>query len=148
MTESSADCNGLIAVNTKEVSPGADPTLLTAVAPELGEWRGLTAAEVSERIARGQVNRTPRSAWAAAGDIVRRNLFTLFNALVVPAAIALFLLKEYPGAWAVSGMALVNTVIGLVQEVRAKRHLDHLAVLVEARARVLRDGEVRTLPAG
>src|SRR5262245_34680933 len=45
-------------------------------------------------------------------------------------------------------MALVNTVIGLVQEVRAKRHLDHLAVLVEARARVLRDGEVRTLPAG
>jgi cation-transporting ATPase E len=99
-------------------------------------------------VARGQVNRAPRSDWTEYRRIVGRNLFTLFNALVVPAAVALFLLGEYRGAWAVSGMAVVNTVLGLVQEVRAKRHLDRLAILGETRARVVRDGKVHILPAG
>ena len=138
MTESSPDCNGLTAVSAEEIASDLD----------LKEWRGLSAAEVARRVACGQVNRTPRSDWAEYGDILRRNLFTLFNALVVPAAVALFLLQEYPGAWAVSGMALANTVIGLVQEICAKRHLDRLAVLVEARACVLRDGTLQTIPAG
>jgi cation-transporting ATPase E len=110
--------------------------------------RGLTSAEVAERVARGQVNRAPRSDWAEYRGIVARNLFTLFNALVVPAAVALFLLGEYRGAWAVSGMAVINTVLGLVQELRAKRHLDRLAILGETRARVVRDGKVHVLPAG
>jgi cation-transporting ATPase E len=111
-------------------------------------WRGLTAGEAARRAAAGQANRTPRSDWAEYRDIVARNLFTLFNALVVPAAVALFLLEEYRGAWAVSGMAVINTLLGLVQEVRAKRHLDMLAILVETRARVLRDGRLEVLPAG
>src|SRR5262249_10801994 len=74
-------------------------------------------------------------------DLVFRNLFTIFNALVVPAAIALFLFGKYQGAIAVSGMATINTILGLVQEIRAKRHLDQLTLLVETRARVLRDGK-------
>jgi cation-transporting ATPase E len=109
---------------------------------------GLGAAEVAERIRRGEVNRAPRSNWADYRAIAARNLLTLFNALVVPAAIALFLLGDYRAAWAVSGMAVINTVIGLVQEIRAKRHLDRLAILGEARARVLRDGKEVTIPAG
>jgi cation-transporting ATPase E len=109
---------------------------------------GLTSAEVAERVARGQVNRAPRSQWREYAEIVRHNVFTLFNALVVPAAIALFVLDEYRGAIAVSGFAVINSVLGLAQEIRAKRHLDKLAILVETRARVLRDGEERTIPAG
>jgi cation-transporting ATPase E len=116
--------------------------------------RGLTAAEVAERVVRGQVNRTPRSDGADYRDILFRNLFTLFNALVVPSAVALFVLPllageapDYRAAWAVSGMALINTLLGLVQEVRAKHHLDRLALLVEARARVVRDGQVYVVPA-
>ena len=109
-----------------------------AVVGEQG-WRGLTAAEAARRAAAGQVNRTPRSDWAEYRDILARNLFTLFNALVVPAAIALFLLREYRGAWAVSGMAVINALLGLAQEVRGKRHLDTLAVLTETRARVVRE---------
>jgi len=54
---------------------------------------GLTLAEVEERKRLGQVNRVRRSDAAEYRDIVFRNLFTLFNALVVPAAIALFFLK-------------------------------------------------------
>lgn len=112
------------------------------------QFTGLTTAEAAERARRGETNRPPRSDLADYARIVRRNLLTLFNAMVLPAAIALFALGEYPGAIAVSGMAIVNTGIGLTQEVRAKRHLDRLALLVEARARVIRDGELSTIPAG
>jgi cation-transporting ATPase E len=115
--------------------------------PERG-LTGLTTPEVAERIRRGEVNRPPRTDLADYIQIVRRNLFTLFNAMVVPAAIALFVLDEFQGAIAVSGMAIINSAIGLVQEVRAKWHLDKLALLVEAKARVVRDGETRDIPAG
>src|SRR5262249_29949118 len=68
---------------------------------------GLTAAEVPDRVARGLTNRPSRSHRAEYWDILSRNLFTLFNALVVPAAIALFLLGEWRGGVAVSGFAVV-----------------------------------------
>ncbi len=112
------------------------------------KFQGLTAAEAAERAARGQVNRVRRSDRADYLDIVRRNVLTLFNALVVPAALALFALHEYRGAVAVSGMAVTNMVLGLWQEVRAKRHLDRLALLAETKARVLRDGKPLDVPSG
>jgi cation-transporting ATPase E len=118
-----------------------------ATVPPWPGHRGLSAAEVADRVSRHQVNRSPRSDAADYRDILLRNLATLFNALVVPAAVALFFLGRYNGAWAVSGMAVVNTLLGLVQEVRAKRHLDRLAILTENRARVLRGGVVQVVPA-
>jgi cation-transporting ATPase E len=110
--------------------------------------RGLTSAEVAERIRQGEVNRTPRSDWRDYANIVARNVLTWFNAMVTPAAVALFLLGEYQGAIAVSGMAIVNSTLGLAQELRAKRHLDKLAIMVETRARVVRDGQTQQIPAG
>src|SRR5207237_3266041 len=47
-----------------------------------------------------------------------------------------------------SGMAIVNSAIGLFQEIRAKHYLDKLTILVESKARVVRDGEVHAIPAG
>jgi cation-transporting ATPase E len=111
-------------------------------------WTGLTAAEVAERVARGAVNRVRRSDRADYLAIAARNVLTLFNALVVPAALALYFLHEYRDALAVSGMALTNMVLGLVQEVRAKRHLDRLTLLAETRARVVRDDQIQEVPAG
>lgn len=109
---------------------------------------GLTAAEVKERTAKGEINATPRSHGAEYRDIVIRNVFTLLNFIIIPAAITLFLVEEKPrGAIAISGMALVNTLMGLVQEIRAKRHLDKLAILTEAKAKVLRAGQVQEIPA-
>jgi cation-transporting ATPase E len=108
---------------------------------------GLTAADVAEQTARGEVNRPPAEGWAEYRRIVARNTLTLFNALVAPAAAALFALGDYNGAWAVSALAVSNTLIGLVQEIRAKRHLDQLALLAETKARVLRDGKEHTVPA-
>jgi cation-transporting ATPase E len=115
---------------------------------EPNELHGLSAAEVAARVARGQVNRAPRSDLAEYRAIAARNVLTLFNALVVPAAVALFLLGRYAAAWSVSALAVANSLIGLVQEVRAKRHLDRLAILTQTRARVLRDGAESFIPAG
>ncbi len=108
---------------------------------------GLSSAEVAERVRAGQVNRTPRRDWADYATIASRHLFTLFNLMVVPAAIALFALREWQAGIAASGMAIVNTAIGLFQEVRAKRHLDKLAILTENKARVVRDGRLQEIGA-
>jgi cation-transporting P-type ATPase E len=109
---------------------------------------GLTTPEVAQRVARGEINRVRRSDRAEYLAIAVRNVFTLFNALVAPAALALFLLGKYPDALAVSGMALTNLVLGLVQEIRAKRHLDRLTLLSETRVRVMRNGQVELVPSG
>src|SRR4051812_46295584 len=90
---------------------------------------GLASAEVEERRRQGLVNRLERSDAAEYLDIVRRNVLTLFNALVVPAAVALLLLRDYTAGLAVSGMAALNTLLGLAQEFRAKRQLDRLTLL-------------------
>jgi cation-transporting P-type ATPase E len=110
--------------------------------------QGLTAAQVEERIRQGQVNRVRRSHWRDYRQIIARNVLNWYNAMVTPAAVALLFLREYPGAIAVSGMAIVNSAIGLVQEIRAKQYLDKLTILVESKARVVRDGQVQEIPAG
>src|SRR5262245_31388566 len=110
--------------------------------------RGLTSAEVAERVRLGQVTRTPRSELADYLNIVARNRFTVSNVMVTPAAVALFLSGKVQGGIAVSGMAVVNTALGLIQEIRAKWHPDRLAILVETKARVVRDGKEHEIPAG
>lgn len=120
---------------------------LKAETPDVPPLEPLRAAEVAARIERGQVNRVERNTWSGYRDIVVRNVVTLFNALVVPAAVALFVLGDYRGAWAVSAMAIFNTLLGLVQEIRAKQQLDRLALLSAPQARVLRDGAERVIPA-
>ncbi len=108
---------------------------------------GLTAAEVAERTLKGLVNRTRSSAWADYAAIASRHLFTLFNFIVVPAAVALFYHNEWQAGISVTGTALVNTLIGLFQEWRAKRQLDKLAILNESKIRVIRDGHVSEIVA-
>src|SRR5262249_18272675 len=72
----------------------------------------------------------------------------LFNALIVPAAIALFLHDDPKPAFTVCGMAGTNLLIGLVQEIRAKRHLDRLSLLAGGTVRVHRDGRTDEGPTG
>ncbi|RBY84824.1 hypothetical protein DQ240_14300 [Blastococcus sp. TF02A-26] len=100
---------------------------------------GLTAAEVAERVAAGAVNvaaaRTSRSLAA----IVRSNVLTFFNGLLT----ALWVVAVLTGRWQnalFGGVVVANAAIGIVQELRAKRTLDRLAVLTAPRARPVRDG--------
>ncbi|MCS5736253.1 HAD-IC family P-type ATPase [Herbiconiux daphne] len=100
---------------------------------------GLSSAEVAERVAEGRTNAfvqdTSRSVWS----IVRANVLTLFNAIIL----ACFLVLLAIGRWqdALFGFsAVANAVIGSVQEYRAKRALDRLALMNAPHARVRRDG--------
>jgi cation-transporting P-type ATPase E len=101
--------------------------------------RGLTAAEVAERVARGQVNDVPVRSSRSMGEIVRANVFTRFNAII--GVLWLIMLFVAPVQDSLFGyVILANTGIGIVQEWRAKKTLDSLAVIGEARPMVRRDG--------
>ncbi|MEH0471094.1 HAD-IC family P-type ATPase [Streptomyces sp. B21-097] len=107
-----------------------------ALAPTAG---GLTAAEVADRVARGQVNDVPARSSRSVGEIVRANVFTRFNAII--GVLWLVMLAVAPIQDSLFGFViLANTGIGIVQEWRAKQTLDSLAVVGEARPTVRRDG--------
>ena len=101
--------------------------------------RGLTAAEVAERVARGQVNDVPVRSSRSMGEIVRANVFTRFNAII--GVLWLIMLFVAPFQDSLFGYVIIaNTGIGIIQEWRAKKTLDSLAVIGEARPMVRRDG--------
>ncbi|GAA2222897.1 HAD-IC family P-type ATPase [Streptomyces amakusaensis] len=100
---------------------------------------GLSGAEVAERIARGEVNDVPVRSSRSLGEIVRANVLTRFNALI--GVLWVIMLIVAPIQDSLFGFVIVaNTGIGIVQELRAKRTLDGLAVIGEARPTVRRDG--------
>ncbi len=106
---------------------------------------GLTAQEVAERVARGQVNDVPAVPSRTVGQIVRANVFTRFNALL--GSLLVVILIVGPIQDALFGFVLVaNAGVGIYQELRAKRTLDSLAVLTSPHARIVRDGQVREMP--
>ncbi|MFJ4596217.1 MULTISPECIES: HAD-IC family P-type ATPase [unclassified Kitasatospora] len=109
-----------------------------------GRRGGLTSAEVAERVARGQVNDVPVRSSRSAKEIVRANVFTRFNAIIgVMFGIILIVGPIQDGLF---GLVIVaNTAIGIIQELRAKKTLDSLALIGEARPEVRRDGTVEQI---
>ncbi|MEU5363278.1 HAD-IC family P-type ATPase [Streptomyces sp. NPDC005925] len=100
---------------------------------------GLTAAGVAERVARGQVNDVPVRSSRSTLDIVRANVFTRFNAIIgVLWVITLCVAPIQDGLFGF--VILANTGIGIVQEWRAKRALDSLALIGRVRPTVRREG--------
>ena len=92
---------------------------------------GLTADEVAERVRAGQVNVADDRTSRTLAEIVRANVFTRFNAILGTMFVLILVFGE--GQDALFGFVLVfNALIGIVQEWRAKRTLDRLAVLVGA----------------
>ncbi|MEU0190048.1 HAD-IC family P-type ATPase [Streptomyces afghaniensis] len=100
---------------------------------------GLTSAQVAERVERGQVNDVPVRSSRSTVDIVRANVFTRFNAII--GVLWLIMLVVAPIQDSLFGFViLANTGIGIVQEWRAKKTLDSLALIGEVRPTVRRDG--------
>ncbi|MCO4254149.1 HAD-IC family P-type ATPase [Pseudarthrobacter cellobiosi] len=105
---------------------------------------GLSAEDVRERTLAGLANGEPDTSSRSLWQITRANVLTLFNGIVG----GCFLLLLFLGQWqdALFGFAaLSNAIIGVVQEYRAKRLLDRLAVVDAARVRVLRGGLVQEI---
>ena len=99
---------------------------------------GLTADEVAARVARGQTNASGERTSRSLAEILRANILTRFNFILGALLVAILAVGQLRDA--LFGIVLVsNSVIGIVQELRAKRTLDRLAVLSAPRARVVRD---------
>ena len=100
---------------------------------------GLTAAEVAERVARGQTNDAPDPHSRSLASIIRANTLTWFNALIGSMWVVMWFVAPFQDS--LFGFVIVaNSLIGIVQEWRASRALAKLSVIGEARPMVRRDG--------
>jgi len=101
---------------------------------------GLSTAEADRRRAAGQGNDVEIRAGRTYGRIVRDNVFNFINNLFYLLGILLLVLGKPLDAFSVVFVIAANTVISLFQEVRAKRVMDKMAILLRPKADVLRDG--------
>ncbi|MFJ1783002.1 HAD-IC family P-type ATPase [Streptomyces anulatus] len=143
MTQRALDSSG-------EQTPGSSrPTMIDAGAeldpvhpmepPPARRPDGLSTAEVAERVARGEVNDVPVRSSRSVTEIVRANVFTRFNLII--GVLWVIMLFVAPIQDSLFGFVIVaNTGIGIIQEWRAKKTLDSLAVIGEAKPTVRRDG--------
>jgi cation-transporting P-type ATPase E len=105
---------------------------------------GLTDAEVARRVAEGHSNARPPHAARSVSDIVRANVFTRINAILgVLLVIVLATGSVINGLFGL--LIIANSVIGIVQEIRAKQTLDKLAIVGQAKPLVRRQSGTRAL---
>lgn len=115
-----------------------DPVHPVELPPSGHRATGLTTAEVAERVARGEVNDVPVRSSRSLVEIVRANVFTRFNLII--GVLWVIMLFVAPIQDSLFGFVIVaNTGIGIIQEWRAKKTLDSLAVIGEAKPTVRRD---------
>jgi hypothetical protein len=108
--------------------------------PDRSAADGLTEQQVAERVARGETNVVPDAPTRTIGQIVRGNVFTPVN-FIVGVLAALVLLAGSPKDALFGGIIVANSIIGVVQELRAKKVLDSLSVVNAPRAHVVRGGD-------
>ena len=84
---------------------------------------GLSAADVAERVANGLTNAIPSAPTRTVGQIIRGNVLTPINAVIGILA-ALVIAAGSPKDALFGGVIVANSVIGVVQELRAKKVLD------------------------
>ena len=101
---------------------------------------GLTNEEVQERIAQGQVNNNENPNTRTYKQIILENTLTFFNFLNLVLLVFVLLVGSYKNSMFV-GIIFINTVIGIIQEIRAKKTIDKLAILTESKTVVLREGK-------
>ncbi|MER6722780.1 HAD-IC family P-type ATPase [Streptomyces halstedii] len=117
-------------------SPGEQPDPVRPPGPA----GGLSSAEVAERVARGEVNDVPVRSSRSVTEIIRANVLTRFNLII--GVLWVIVLLVAPIQDSLFGFVIIaNTGIGVVQEWRAKKTLDGLAVIGEAKPTVRRDGK-------
>ena len=101
---------------------------------------GLTNEQVQERIAEGKVNANENPNTRTYKQIIRENTLTFFNFLNLVLLVLVLFVRSYKNSMFM-GIILINTVIGIIQEVRAKKTIDKLAILTESETVVLREGK-------
>ncbi len=102
--------------------------------------QGLTETEARDRRQRGEGNNTGKTPGRSYWDIARANLFSFFNNILFVIGAALIALGRYNDALTSVGLGLINALISTVQEIRAKRQLDQIALVNSPTATVVREG--------
>ncbi len=142
MTKISSNVTSLQKMHDSQSSANSTDSVNISDFPDLPEVseQGLTQSEVFDAVNRGFVNVTNNRTSRSVLSIVRANVFTLFNAIIFAAMVVVLA----TGSWkdAVFGFViLINTGIGVVTELRAKRTLDRLSILVASKSIVRREGK-------
>lgn len=106
--------------------------------------QGLSSEEVLERRARGLGNRVPVKTSRSYFQIIRENVFTFVNNVLIGLGIALVLLGRPSDAFVSVLVILANVLVSVYQEIRAKRVLDRIALLTRPRVTVIREGREQT----
>ncbi len=104
------------------------------------EFNGLTAAEVNARIEAGKINIADDSSDRTTGKIIRDNLLTYFNLIFLVITILLCIAGAFRDLTFLP-IIIGNILIGIVQELRAKKTLDKMKILNAGHAVVIRDGK-------
>ena len=106
---------------------------------------GLSDAEAARRHARGDGNVAPRDTGRSYARIVLQNTFSFINTLLFSIVILLLVLGLLSDALMTASLVVLSVIIGAIQEARAKRQLDRIALLTRPSACVIRDGRQRAV---
>ena len=109
------------------------------------QMTGLSESEAISRRARGLGNDAQPATGQTFLQILRRNAFTLVNTVLFTIGIVLILIGRAGDAVVTAGLVLMNVTVAVVQEGRAKRTLDRIALLTRPQATIVRDGQQRSI---
>ena len=107
--------------------------------------QGLTSEEVSERIEKGEVNSVEPIVSRSYKDIIIKNVCTTFNMILFILGAILLILDEPINALAATAVIIFNILIATIQEIKAKRRLDRIALLMRPKVTVLRDDQEKEI---
>ena len=104
--------------------------------------RGLSAQQVQDRLDAGLHGGTAQGAGLSEREIILRHCLTFFNFIFIFLAVLLLIGRSSPKNMGFLGVVIINTVIGIVQEIRAKRAVEKLSLVARRPVKVIRDGAV------
>ncbi len=107
-------------------------------------YKGLTEAEVENQVHMGRVNQTGENIFKTNKEIIRDHTLTYFNFLNLFLGILILVSGQFKNI-TFMGVIIINTLIGIVQEMKVKKLVDKLAVITASKAAVIRDGEVKEI---
>ena len=105
---------------------------------------GLSSGQVKKLAAEGKINGTPDTPTKSVGEIIRTNTLTFFNLVNVILGVLVLLTGSFKNCLFL-GVIICNTVIGIFQEIRAKKVIDKLSLISAPKVTVLRDGQANEL---
>lgn len=105
---------------------------------------GLTTAQVQAKIKQGKTNTPLKKKTNSVSQIIARNTITIFNFVNLVLAVMIFVVGSYKNMLFIF-IAIANTLIAIINEIRAKRTIDKMRLIAEQRPTVIRDGKTRQI---